>query len=337
MAVSHRIFKAIKETQSVRQLLARPPRAIAVAVSGGPDSMALLHLLSALVSQQKKKVKTEIHALTFDHGLRTESQTEARQVGEWIVDWPHITHHILKWTGAKPDSGIMEGARDARYAKLYTWCQKNGVHELWLGHHATDQAETFLFRLAKGSGLDGLCVMGERQSYADTAMVLVRPLLSLDKASIENYCEDVPIPFVRDPSNQDLKYARSRLRQSLPVLEAEGLSEARLAGTARRLTRARDALDFYADKIMRNAVVVNQDDAIVKMSALRNAPAEMRVRVIRRIAAEMGAGGYGPRLDRLEILVDAFFADLDQAKRFTLGGFLFSYDRKKDAFVMRRQ
>lgn len=321
----------------MRLLLARPPHAIAVAVSGGPDSMALLHLLSQLVAQQKKKTKTEIHALTFDHGLRAESADEARQVGAWVAGWPQVTHHILKWTGAKPGNAIMEGARDARYGKLSNWCRKHAVNELWLGHHATDQAETFLFRLAKGSGLDGLCVMGERQPYADTPMLLVRPLLSLDKSSIESYCDDMGIPYVRDPSNQDLKYARSRLRQSLPVLENEGLSEARLAATARRLTRARDALDFYAGKIMRNAVTINKDDAVIKMAALRNAPAEMRIRVIRRVTDEMGAGKYGPRLDRLEMLVDDFFADLDQAKRFTLGGFLFSYDRKKDGFSIHRQ
>lgn len=339
MAASHRVFRNFKATASVRHFLARAPHAIAVALSGGPDSMALLYMLSQLVAQQKQKTKTRIHALIVDHGLRPESGAEAQDVKDSVASWPHVTAHILKWTGTKPDTGIMEGARDARYGRLYQWCKKSGIEELWLGHHATDQAETFLFRLAKGSGLDGLSVMGERRAYADTDLMLVRPLLALDKADIEDYCTVLDIPFVRDPSNQDLKYARARLRQSLPVLEEEGLSAARLATTARRLAQAREALDFYADKIIRSAAQIEPDEARVKIRALINAPAEMRVRVIRRLLGhlESGKGGYGPRLDRLEDLLESFFMDLGQAKRFTLGGYLFSHDKKTGMFVIRRQ
>lgn len=343
MAVAHRVFQSFMETESARQMLARGPKAVALALSGGPDSMALLHMLSRLVAQQKQKTKTDIHALIFDHGLRAESAAEARQVKNAVSDWPQVTPHILKWTGAKPDTGIMEGARDARYGRIHQWCRKSGIGEVWLGHHAGDQAETFLFRLAKGSGLDGLSVMGERRAYADTDLVLVRPLLALDKKTVEAYCDDMRIPYVHDPSNEDLKYARVRLRQSLPVLEAEGLSAARLAVTARRLAQARDALDFYADKIIRSAARTEADQAQVKFNTLASAPAEMRVRVIRRLVEKLDAGkggrraGYGPRLDRLENLVEHFFAGPDEGKRFTLGGYLFSHDRKAGMFMIRRQ
>lgn len=331
-----RVQRSFRQAQSVRALLDHPPQAIAVAVSGGPDSMALFFLLQNILTTD-----TQIHALTFDHDLRADSAAEAEQVGAWLADWPHVHHHILKWTGPKPDSAVMEGARDARYGKIARWCARNGVTQLWLGHHQTDQAETFLFRLAKGSGLDGLCLMSEYQPYADTDMMLVRPLLNLGKAEIEAFCDEKEIPYIRDPSNVNMKFARARLRQSLPVLEAEGLSEDRLAGTARRLGRAREALDFYTNKVMQKAVVCEAQQASIKMKALLDAPEEIRLRVIRHVLLAMEGGGYGPRLDRLESLLDDFFAGLAQgpghAKRFTLGGYLFSYNRKEDAFLIVRQ
>lgn len=304
---------------------------IAVAVSGGPDSMALLYLLSQAAG------RTKIHALTFDHDLRPESGGEANQVGKWVKDWPNVEHHILKWKGDKPETAIMENARDARYAQMAKWCAKHDVGELWLGHHQTDQAETFLFRLAKGSGLDGLGAMAERQPYAKTGLLLLRPMLNVSKKDIEAFCKARKIPHVIDPTNHNLKYARSRLRQALPVLEAEGLSENRLAATIHRLGRARQALDYYADKLARQAVILGEDQSSIKMKPLLAAPMETRIRVIRRALDTMDGGGYGPRLDRLEELLENFFADIDQAKRFTIGRYLFSHERKQGLFIIRRE
>ena len=182
--------------------------------------------------------------------------------------------------------------------------------------------------------------MGERRAYADTDLLLVRPLLTLDKKTIEEYCDQLRIPYVRDPSNQDMKYARSRLRHALPVLEAEGLSEARLAATARRLSQAREALDFYAGKIIRSHARIEAGEARIKINALARAPAEMQVRVIRQLVEKLGegkGGGYGPRLDRLEKLVGQFFSDPAQGKNFTLGGYLFAHDRKAGLLIIRRE
>ena len=313
----------------------KPAPAIAVAVSGGPDSMALLYLLSQHAAAKRKKL--EIHALTFDHDLRAESAGEARQVGAWVKDWPHVTHHILKWKGQKPESALMESARNARYGQIQKWCVKQGISELWLGHHQTDQVETFLFRLAKGSGLDGLGAMAERQPYSEGGIDLVRPLLELSKKAIAEFCDARKIPYISDPTNSNMKYARARLRHALPALEAEGLTEDRLAKTIRRIDRAREALDFYTDKIIRQAAAIEENHATIKMRALMGAPEEMRIRVVRRVLERMGEGGYGPRLDRLEELLGRFFADIDQAKRFSLGRFLFSHDRKQDLFVIRRE
>ncbi len=271
------MVNSLIKTNIERLLGKKSGTAIAVAVSGGPDSMVLLYLLSQITGTQKGK-KIKIYALTFDHDLRPESGAEANQVGEWVKDWPGVEHRILKWKGDKPETAIMENARDARYAQIAKWCAKHDVHELWLGHHQTDQAETFLFRLAKGSGLDGLGAMAERQPYAKTGLVLVRPMLNVSKKDIDVFCKAQKIPHVVDPTNRNLKYARSRLRQALPVLEAEGLSESRLAATIHRLDRARQALDFYADKLTRQAVVQGENQTSIKMKPLLAAPMEMRIR-----------------------------------------------------------
>lgn len=318
------------------RLFKKTPAAIAVAVSGGPDSVALLHMLSACFAAQKKK--PHIHALTVDHGLRPESAAEARQVGTWVAGWPLVTHHILPWKGRKPGSAIQERAREKRYELMAAYCAGQGIHHLFLAHHQTDQAETFLFRLAKGSGLDGLGGMADAVPYKDTNLVLLRPLLARSKADLEAYCARHNISFASDSSNENRDYARVRLRQSLPVLEAEGLSEKRLAATAARMQRARQALDFYAGKLRRAAVTMGRDKAAIRLSSLRAAPEEIRLRVVRQVIAELGADGYGPRLERLEVLLKECFED-DRAgvKRFTLGGFLFALDRKRGDFSIARE
>lgn len=308
------------------RFIKKPPRKIAVAVSGGPDSMALLHLAQAVMP------RTEIHALTLDHGLRHESAQEAKQIAAWIADWPRVTHHILKWKGNKPESGIMEAARDARYDILCKWCGRNGIRQLWVAHHAGDQAETFLFRLAHGSGVDGLSGMAAVSPYRDSGIDVIRPLLDRTKDEIVAYCTRAKIPFVTDPTNTNMKYARARLRQALPLLEAEGLTEKRLARTATRMRQAREALDFYAARIVKRHAIITQARATVGLRALATAPGDMRIRVIRQVLDQMGAGAYGPRLDRLEDLVDGVFEDLAAAKRFTLGGFVFTPDMKRNVF-----
>ena len=308
------------------RFIKKPPRKIAVAVSGGPDSMALLHLAQAAMP------RTEIHALTLDHGLRHESAQEAKQIAAWIADWPRVTHHILKWKGDKPESGIMEAARDARYDILCKWCGRNGIRQLWVAHHAGDQAETFLFRLAHGSGVDGLSGMAAVSPYRDSGIDVIRPLLDRTKDEIVAYCTRAKIPFVTDPTNTNMKYARARLRQALPLLEAEGLTEKRLARTATRMRQAREALDFYAARIVKRHAIIAQARATVGLRALATAPGDMRIRVIRQVLDQMGAGAYGPRLDRLEDLVDGVFEDLAAAKRFTLGGFVFTPDMKRNVF-----
>jgi tRNA(Ile)-lysidine synthase len=193
-------------------------------------------------------------------------------------------------------------------------------------HHRDDQAETFLFRLAKGSGLDGLAGIRPVSDY-NAALTLVRPLLDMGKDQLVAYCEQAAIPFVRDPTNADLSYARNRLRAAMAVLGLEGLSAKRLAVTARRMMQARQALDHYAqcaDKAARIATYA--DEIIYDYEKLSGEPEETRRRVLMMAMAEMQAGrAYAPRMEKLEALAAALFSD-PAFTRATLGGFVIGRD-----------
>jgi tRNA(Ile)-lysidine synthase len=302
-----------------------PPEMLAVAVSGGPDSMALCRVLS-LWSAANGDIP--VHAFTIDHGLRAESEHEARQVGQWLAAWPNVSHRIITLDLAGTDSRVMETARRARYEALAAACRDAGAKFLFLAHHRDDQAETFLFRLAKGSGLDGLAGMEAMSAYDDN-LTLARPFLTAGKDELIAFCEAQGIPFVNDPTNENPDYARPRLRAARAALEAEGLSAKRLAVTAARMGRARAALDHCAQKLFAESLKRKTDDGyIFSWEQLAAAPAEIRLRVLLRAMAELAEDdtGYGPRRENLEDLE----ADLFSAppfRRRTLGGVIVGLEK----------
>ncbi len=272
---------------------------IAVAVSVGGDSMALCLLVHRWVSRRKGVVV----ALTVDHGLRAGSGAEARQVGDWLADWD-IAHHVLRWRGAKPNSNIQAAARDARYRLLGDWCRRQGVLHLMLGHHMEDQAETLILRLGRGSGLDGLASMAE---LGETPHLrLLRPLLSVPKARLAATLGRLGQNWIEDPSNQDTHHARVRVRQSMPALEREGVSPARLAAAAHHLGRARAALDEATAHFLARAAAFHPAGFCrLDLGMLAAAPAEVSLRALARTLLTVGGGAYPPRLEHLERLYRA--------------------------------
>src|SRR5205085_3421398 len=178
---------------------------IAVAVSGGPDSLAL----TILADRWARERGGRLAALTVDHQLRPESAEEARIVGGWLAA-RGIAHHVLVWTDPKPATGIQEAARAARYRLLAGWCHEQGCLHLLTAHHREDQAETYLIRCRAGSGLDGLAGMSAVREMA--GLRLVRPLLALPKARLTALLETERQPFLSDPSNRNPIFERARLR-----------------------------------------------------------------------------------------------------------------------------
>lgn len=302
---------------------------VAVGVSGGPDSMALCHALSRCGGGG-------IHALSVDHGLRPDSAAEARQVGVWVEGWPGVRHMVLKRQVGGAQTRIQEEARRDRYALMAGYCEEQGINHLFVAHHLDDQAETFLFRLAKGSGLDGLGAMRPVHDYNDQLQI-VRPFLDIPKAGLVAYCEHYHIPYFTDPSNENKRFARARLRKAYDVLAAEGLTPKRLAVTARRLARARQALDFYTEKLWEQAAKIEPDRIILHFSRLEKEPEETRLRLlIKAMESLKDRQDYGPRMEKLEALAGRLFYDAD-FKKASLGGCLFRLDRKEGLIVIETE
>ena len=202
---------------------------IALAISGGGDSMALALCV-------KRWAQRPCIAFIVDHGLRAESATEATLVKSRL-EQIGIQTEILRWEHAPLAGRVHEKARTARYNLLTEACRRHGADDLLIAHHRDDQAETILMRLSKGSGVEGLAGMAA-QSVRDGIRFL-RPFLSVPKTRLIATCETENIPFVTDPSNKSEKYARGRLRNIMPLLATEGMTTESLARRTRSRSQGR--------------------------------------------------------------------------------------------------
>ena len=222
---------------------------VAVGVSGGADSLALVLQAAEELAVFGRKVV----ALTVDHGLRPTSRLEAEYVAGLMQKYG-IEHHILTWTGKKPTTGIEEAARQARYALIAEWCSQNNVHVLLTAHHAKDQAETFLMRLQRGSGLEGLC--GIREYSVREGLVILRPLLAVNPENLRDYLRQRAIVWVEDESNRDTTFLRGKIRQYLPELtENIGINIEKICNAVHNLQSAEDYIEQQLDLLLAHDVI----------------------------------------------------------------------------------
>ena len=310
---------------------------VAAAVSGGPDSMALCSALSQW--QQENKHDASIHALIVNHNLRDNAATEAEQVKQDILSFPNVTPIVL--TREKDDvlqSRVQESARTDRYDLMAAYCQSHDIKTLFLGHHQDDQAETVLFRLAKGSGPDGLSGMKKKQDYKGH-LTLCRPFLDIPKSDLKTFCEERNVPFIEDPSNQNIDFARVRLRQARDILSAEGLTNRRLAVLASRLTRQREALEnIIEDLYNTSAKKLSPNRIEFDFFALCEMVEEFRLRLILKAIKNLNTksqtlNNYGPRMEKVETLVHRLFTEKSVTKA-TLGQCIFTVDQKKQRLII---
>jgi tRNA(Ile)-lysidine synthase len=290
---------------------------IAVAVSGGPDSLLLALLLNDWVLSRSGTLV----ALTVDHGLRPESAEEARRVGRWLGAL-RIRQRILRWRPDQESSdlrgGIQAAARAARYRLLGEWCRRHRVLHLAVAHQAGDQAETFLLRLARGSGLDGLAGMAAVAELEATRVI--RPLLPVSRERIVATLDSRGQPWIEDPSNADPKYARVRTRTLLKAIGREGVSAVRLAAVTTGLGRVRAILDDAVAELLANAAFAHPAGFLfLDPAILAAAPREVSLRAFARCLMAVGGGAYAPRRERLERLHRRLFTD-DIRKPATLAG-----------------
>lgn len=276
-------------------------RGILLGVSGGPDSLALM-LLAAEWSREC--ATPPISVATVDHGLRKDSASEAQTVGQWAKEIG-LPHAILYWSGTKPRSRLQERARDARYRLLFEHAGQIGADHVMTAHHADDQAETILFRLLRGSGISGLSGMAKcRQHSQHKGFFLARPLLNFTKADLAAFCEMKAHAFIKDPSNADPVFARTRIRRLGCLLAEEGLDRASLLRLGRRAARVETALGAQARTAIEKLRVQREPGSIsADISVLAGEPEEI---LLRFLADELKLiGGKSLRLERLESLTEA--------------------------------
>lgn len=259
-----------------------PAPAVAVGVSGGGDSVALVLLLRHWVAERGGSLL----ALTVDHGLRPESADEAAAVGQSMAGLG-VAHRVLRWEGPKPSAGVQAAARAARHRLLADACADAGILHLALAHHRDDQAETVLLRLARGSGIDGLAGMAPVR--ADGAVRVIRPLLRVSHDRLLATCRAGGVGWIEDPSNHNPLFARARLRAVRDLLAGEGLDGARLGEVARRSGRARAALEQATAGLLADVATLHPEGWItLAREPLLAASAEIALRALARALAVVG-------------------------------------------------
>jgi tRNA(Ile)-lysidine synthase len=293
--------------------------ALVLAVSGGPDSTALMWLAARW--RRSRLMGPNLVAVTIDHGLRPESAREAAAVKR-LARRLGIVHRTLRWHGPKPATGLQERARRERYRLLGAAARRAKARCVLTAHTIDDQAETVLIRMARGSGMTGLA--GMAMVTPVDGFFLVRPLLEVPKARLLATLAAEQVAFAQDPSNRDPRFTRVRIRELMPALVAEGLSHIRLAVLARRLRRADAALEAMTD--VAGACLAGGEwprarPVVLDRAGFAQLPDEIALRLIGRAVAQVGDEG-PVELAKLEALMVAVRAALMASGRLrrTLAG-----------------
>jgi tRNA(Ile)-lysidine synthase len=289
--------------------------ALLLAVSGGPDSVALMALAARWRDQAPKKIA--LFVATVDHGFREEAAHEAAKVGEWAASLG-LKHETLLWADPKPLKKLQESARDARYALLFAHAKKIGAVAVLTAHHADDQWETVVFRLARGSSIGGLAGMARDQQFPEGRVI--RPFLEVPKQALVDFCRAEGREFFDDPSNSNPVFARTRLRALAAPLHSLGFSNDKAQKLADRARKADDALEWAAEQCLVRAAISPNGDGY-DLQGIEDAPRAIFERFLSRAIARV-AGEAPQRLDRLETLAKKLSEAARNGKslRLTLGG-----------------
>ena len=265
--------------------------ALVLAVSGGPDSVALMWLAARWCRALSRGPR--LVAVTVDHGLRAEAAREAREVKE-LARSLDVEHRTMRWNGAKPSTGVPAAARAERYRLLAQAARSAGASHILTAHTRDDQAETLLMRLLRGSGIAGLSAMA-RESGRD-GVTLARPLLAVPKLRLVATLNKAKIDFADDPTNHDTAFTRPRLRALLPMLAAEGGDARGLARLAARLARANEAVEVLTDGaerylVLKGEAAPRRDGRELDAAAFAALPEEIRLRLLMRAVNRFGHEG----------------------------------------------
>ncbi len=298
---------------------------VAVAVSGGSDSMALL----LLADSWARSLGGHAIALTIDHRLRAGSAKEASDVAAWC-NARGISHHTLVWSGEKPSSGKQEAARNARYALLTAWCTEHRIFDLFTAHHLEDQGETLLFRLARGSGIRGLAGIPLVSSLG--GIRLIRPLLANTKQELQDYLKEKQQPWLEDPSNQSMAYTRNIIRKNL---EGTNLS-VRAGSLANRFGTIRNMLENNIVSYLTNLISIQPEGFVsFSFSDFQSLPKTAGMHALAMTLNHV-SGDDSVRSEQIEELYGRM-AQPEGFKKTSLGGCLIDHQHKTGRFLISRE
>ena len=280
---------------------------IAVAVSGGSDSMAL----SFLIYNWCKGKEVKLVAISIDHNLRDEAKNECQFVKETMTSFG-IEHHTIKWVGQKPKSNILAKAREARYSLLIDFCKNNAIDTLFVGHNKEDVAETFLLNLERGSGLDGLSSINSVTRFSD--IDIIRPLLSISRKELQDYLKKIDITWINDPSNEDKKYSRVRIRQNLL---GNDLAIDRIVLAANHLRSAKKYLDKKMAEIFTLVANILPFGAIeINLEKFFALDEYEQISILTRSLQIVSGKNFKPRFNNFKILYQQILQDQHLSKTF---------------------
>ena len=302
---------------------------IALAVSGGPDSTAMMQIAAL----SKKLKNSNVTVIVIDHGLREESKNEANIVCK-NAKLLGFKFKILKWNGVKPKTRVQEIARKTRYKLMTSWCKKKGIEKLFLAHHLDDQVETFLMRLGKGSGVDGLAVMNFVTETS--SLKLVRPFLEIPKTRFIEILGITNLEWISDPSNFNSDYKRSRIRKILPILSKEGINSKQIGLVIKRMRSAKDALNSQTNTLLKKYLsnVDNVAYFLNKEFFKDTKEKEILLRALEKIFMNISGSIYPPRRNKLENIL-SWILENNNVKAKTLTGVVVR--KRKSEFIFYRE
>ena len=294
-------------------------RKIAIAVSGGADSLALLLIIN-------KIAKFQIVALTVDHGLRKESEIETQKVAKLASKYS-IEHHVLRWESENVHSNIQSKARDARYELMEQFCQKNNIKDLLVAHNLEDQAETLLIRIMRGSGVDGLSCMSQNTKRGN--INIIRPLLEVSKDELKKFLNNQRQEWIEDPSNKNDKFLRVNIRNFINNSSEPKLLVQRLANTAINMQRSRSYIESKIEEDLKNTVTFRPEGyCLINKEHFKNLHEEAAFRILSKTIKNVSGQYYKARFEKITNLYEKILND-KISKSVTLNGCEI-YDSKSD-------
>ncbi len=297
-----------------------------VAVSGGPDSLAL----AALAKSYNYNNKSKFYFVLVDHRIRKNSSAEAISVKKLLKRFK-ITLHILKNKNSIKKN-VQSEARNIRYNLLKKFCKQKKIQTILTAHNLEDQVETFFIRLSRGSGLQGLSSMNQINKI-DTNINLVRPLLDFKKSQLIKIASLIFGKFYKDPSNKDKKYLRTRIRGLKKSLENAGINYEQIFKSIKNLASSRDTLNFYFNKIYKNIVLKKRNKFFINLKNFNILNLEMKMRVLKRSIQELSDSYYPLRSRKIVNLIDKI--KLTKKMKTTLGRCIISTD--KNHLIMKKE